>query len=68
MNVTVNGQERDVPDGSTLGALLETLQRDTQRGPLAVAVNLDVIPRENHGEHSLQEGDRVDLVTAVGGG
>lgn len=66
MTVWVNGEAREVPEGSTLSALLESLQVG---GPgVAVEVNAEVVRRARHPEHRLQGGDRVEIVTFVGGG
>lgn len=35
---------------------------------VAVEVNADLIPRRQHGEHTLAEDDEVEVVTLVGGG
>jgi sulfur carrier protein len=66
VNVLVNGQPRDVEPGTTLAQLLETLRLDPRA--LAVELNLDVIPRGRHAQCTLQEGDRLEIVTLVGGG
>jgi len=66
VHITVNGQSRQVPDGTTLAALLEQLGLAGR--PLAVEVNLQLIPRQQHGQHLLKSGDRVEIVTLVGGG
>jgi thiamine biosynthesis protein ThiS len=66
VQITVNGQSRQVPDGTTLAALLEQLGLAGK--PLAVEVNLQLIPRQQHGQHLLKSGDRVEIVTLVGGG
>jgi sulfur carrier protein len=66
VQITVNGQSRQVPDGTTLAALLEQLGLAGK--PLAVEVNLQLIPRQQHGKHLLKAGDRVEIVTLVGGG
>lgn len=68
MKVRVNGQDRDVPEGLTLKELLVFLGQDSERGGVAVAVNLDLVPLQEQGERPISEGDRVDVVTAVGGG
>jgi sulfur carrier protein len=68
MRIELNGQSREVDDGLTLADLLTELGHDVQRGGVAVALNLDVIPRRELPERPLAEGDRVDVVTAVGGG
>ncbi|NMO16712.1 sulfur carrier protein ThiS [Pyxidicoccus fallax] len=66
MQVQVNGETREVPEGMTLASLLESLQVG---GPgVAVEVNEQVVRRARHPEHRLQAGDRVEIVTFVGGG
>ena len=66
MNILLNGDSREMPDGATITALLESLELAGQR--LAVELNEDVIPRSEHGSTELKEGDRVEIVRAVGGG
>ena len=66
MRITVNGSPREVADGITIQAMLEQLE--LQRTRVAVAVNKDVVPRAQHAEHRLAEGDRVEIVQAVQGG
>lgn len=66
MRVTLNGAEREVEAGTTVLSLLETAGVDRRR--CAVEVNLEVVPRTRHGERVLVPGDRVEVVTMVGGG
>jgi len=66
MQITVNGEIRDADEGLTLAALLGELELAGKR--LAVEVNEDVIPRSQHPAHALREGDRVEIVHAIGGG
>jgi sulfur carrier protein len=66
MQMIVNGQPREVADGATVAALLDELNLSGK--PVAVEVNLDLVPRQRHAEHRLAEGDRVEIVTLVGGG
>jgi sulfur carrier protein len=66
MKLTVNGETRDLPAGRTLSELLCELGID--RNPVAVELNRRVVPRDRHGETILQEGDRLEIVTLVGGG
>jgi sulfur carrier protein len=66
MNVHVNGKERELADGSTIAALLEEL--GVKQPHVAVEVNLEVVPRAQHRETFLADGDRVEVVTLVGGG
>lgn len=53
-------------DGSTVVALLRQL--DLADKFVAVEVNRELVPKARHGEHILTEGDRVEIVTLVGGG
>jgi sulfur carrier protein len=66
VQVWVNGETREVPEGTTLSALLESLQ--VGGTGVAVEVNAEVVRRACHPEHRLQAGDRVEIVTFVGGG
>ena len=66
MKVTVNGDEREFPDGTMLSGLLREL--GLERNPIAVELNLQVVPRQRHGTTPLREGDRLEIVTLVGGG
>ncbi len=67
MTIWVNGEAREVPEGTTLAALLELLQIGGGPG-VAVEVNAEVVRRARHTEHRLQPQDRVEIVTFVGGG
>ncbi len=66
MKLTVNGEERSVADGSTVRDLVREL--DLERRPIAVELNREVVPRDRHGRTRLSEGDRLEIVTLVGGG
>ncbi len=66
MQITVNGQSHDAPDGLTVADLLEKQGLSGQ--PCAVEVNRKLVPKRQHADHALAEGDTVELVTLVGGG
>lgn len=66
MFITINGEEREVPDHLTLDALLNHLALAPER--LAVELNREVIRRANWPRTPLTEGDRVEIVHFVGGG
>lgn len=55
-----------MPADSTLQALLESL--DMTRGRVAVEINQEIIPRSQHVEHVLKDGDKIEIVHAIGGG
>lgn len=65
-NITVNGQSQQIPDNTTVRDLLASLGLADR--PVAVEVNKELIPRRMHASRWLQEGDRVEIVTLVGGG
>jgi thiamine biosynthesis protein ThiS len=66
MNILFNGESRQVRDEITIAELLEELTLDPRR--VAVEVNLELAPRDLHGESILNEGDQLEVVTLVGGG
>jgi sulfur carrier protein len=66
IGIMVNGSERRVVPGTTLRTLIADLGLTGQ--PVAAEVNKAVVPFRRHAEHQLAEGDRVELVTLVGGG
>jgi sulfur carrier protein len=66
MRIQVNGEERDIADGSTVAVLLGEL--GVTQPHVAVELNLEVVPRAQHRETVLREGDKLEVVTLVGGG
>ena len=66
MEVMVNGETRQLPEGMTVSQLLQEMTLTGKR--LAVEINLEIVPRSTYGEHRLQAGDRVEIVHAIGGG
>lgn len=70
LKLIVNGEAMEFPEVRTVSDLLRVLRFESPEGTLrvAVAVNLEVVPRGRHDEHALREGDRVEIIHAVGGG
>lgn len=66
MHIVLNGEPREIAAGATLTTLLQQLQLDARN--VAVEVNLDVVPRQRHPDIVLHDGDRLEIVTLVGGG
>jgi sulfur carrier protein len=66
VTITVNGEARELAEGSTVGALLEAL--GVRRDGTAVALNDDVVPRGRQAETALRDGDRLEIIVAVAGG
>ncbi|MDQ6735766.1 MAG: sulfur carrier protein ThiS [Nitrospirota bacterium] len=66
MHVQVNGELQTAPSGSTVAGLLKQL--DIRSDRVAVEVNLQILDRQNFDRQSLQEGDRVEIISFIGGG
>jgi len=66
MNVVVNGEGRRFEAGMTVEALLRDLELEGK--PVAVERNGITVPKSDHSKTPLAEGDRVEIVTFVGGG
>jgi thiazole synthase len=65
-NITINAEVRSFPEPLTVSELIRTLGKDPSK--LAVEVNRDVVPRVEHPDRWLKDGDAVEIVTLVGGG
>ena len=66
VQITVNGERREVAAGMTLAELLAHLK--IQPRYCATERNLQLVPRAEHGACVLEAGDRIEIVTLVGGG
>lgn len=72
--VTLNGEGRTLPGGTTVAQLLAEITPpgappgESRGGRCAVEVNRAIVPRSSHGAHILQDGDVIEVVTFVGGG
>ena len=66
VQVKLNGEPRDLPDGSTIARAVAELT--TAPAGVAAAVNGDVVPRGSWASTVLRDGDQVEVVTAVQGG
>ena len=66
MNIRLNGDRYPLDEGATVANLVNALALKGRR--IAVEVNEEVIPRSQHAAHRLKDGDRVEVVHAIGGG
>ena len=66
MSVVVNGEEREVAVGTSVAELIRELGLASER--VAVERNGRIVRRAEHERVVLVEGDRVEVVTLVGGG
>ena len=67
MKVFLNDEARELAGETTVGELLKDTDLSSLAG-WAVAVNEQVVPREETADYELNEGDRVILVKATQGG
>lgn len=66
MQIILNGDSRELNDKSSLLQLIDSLNLAGKR--LAIEVNHEIIPKSEHAEYTLKDGDRVEIVHAIGGG
>ena len=66
IKVTLNGAPREFPAPLTFAQLLQEMALAGRR--LAVERNGEIVPRSRFGEAHLSDGDRIEVVMAVGGG
>lgn len=66
MRILLNGQPHECGATATVATLLAETGHGGRR--VAVEVNREIVPRSRHAGHVLHEGDRVEIVHAMGGG
>lgn len=66
IQLSVNGQMRQLESGLDLVGLLESLELSGKR--VAVERNGEIVPRSRYAQTALANGDRLEIVVAVGGG
>jgi len=66
MEISYNDLVRELPEGSTVADLVRQLELEPRY--VAVEVNFELVPRQLHDQHTLHDGDRLEIVTLVGGG
>jgi len=66
MNIVVNGKEIDTKDNITIENLLKELKVEDK--VMAVAVNMEIVKKDNWSSYEVKEGDKIELLHFVGGG
>ena len=66
MHIQVNGEDREIAEGSSVSELLGALK--LQAGRVAVEINLKIIDRGEFDRYVLHEDDRVEILSFIGGG
>ena len=64
MRIELNGKEHEIQGEATISALITELGLQA----CAVEVNKVLVRKAKHADHTLSDGDRVEIVTLVGGG
>ena len=65
MNISINQIPHELPEGATVADAVATI---VARPPFAVAVNTTFVPNTRYAAHTLQAGDRVEIISPVTGG
>jgi len=66
MDIVLNGEPRSLTHALTVLELLHGEGLGERR--VAVEVNGEIVPRSRHAAYALQQGDRIEIVHALGGG
>ncbi len=66
MELSINGQHKTLPDDATVADLVRLFNLTPER--VAVELNEKLVRRTNYAQTRLSTGDRLEIVTLVGGG
>ena len=66
MNISLNGEKKEIPDGVTVLGLLEFMKIQPER--VAVELNMNIVKKDAYGATRVNEGDSVEVVSFMAGG
>jgi thiamine biosynthesis protein ThiS len=66
LQITLNGEKKDIPDNITILGLLEILNIEHQR--VAVELNEGIVKKDTYGKTAIKDGDALEVVSFMGGG
>ena len=66
MQLIINGESRELDDGISIAQMLERSDLTAKR--IAVEVNEQIIPKGRHAQTLLHDGDKIEIIHAIGGG
>lgn len=66
IQIVLNGEAKTLPTAMTCAGLIAHLSLTGKR--VAIECNGEIVPKSRHAEYMLADGDRLELVVAVGGG
>ncbi len=64
--VTINGEKKEIPNDSTIADILKMLRIEEK--VMAVAVNMEIVKKEEWGRYKPKEGDKIEFLGFTGGG
>jgi len=66
LELQINGRPQQIPPGSNVASLIATLHLEGRR--YAIELNGEIVPKSRHAATTLNHGDQLEVVIAVGGG
>ncbi|MFH1231940.1 MAG: sulfur carrier protein ThiS [Planctomycetota bacterium] len=66
MRIFVNGTLKEITGGLTVKTFLDALKLNSET--VAVELNLEVVPKKEYDTKHLKEGDKIEIISFVGGG
>jgi len=66
MKIIVNGETKNISDGWTAEQLLDEMGFGGKR--VAVELNMEIVPRSYYSQTFISDGDKIEIVRAIGGG
>jgi len=66
LQLQINGKPSEMPGESNIEQLVATLQLEGKR--FAIELNGEIVPKSRHAATRLNNGDKLEVVVAVGGG
>ena len=66
MQIVLNGEKKDIPDGLTVEGLLQHLE--IKPGRVAVEINEEIVRKTTYAGTPVKDGDRIEVVQFMGGG
>lgn len=66
MKITLNGNAREINNGATVKALLDSIKLKPET--VAVELNLAIVPKNEYDTRRINEEDKIEIISFVGGG
>jgi len=66
MQIFVNGKAKEISEGIIVKTFIDTLRLNSKA--IAVELNLKVVPKKEYDTKRLKEGDKIEIISFVGGG